>query len=175
MGRAPDDEPAPQGAVRTQREAEALRPLFVRADDHANERAIIAEVCQVLACEAVKRPGQFAQDTASVDFALLREGRTILWAETRQQRCSHARYPEWPMRLTKFQAMAELVQSTGIPVVVFVRWSTGIIGWLDVLGYAYRVGPCSFTNRAGEPETRECVWFRTEDFRPLATIVNYVG
>jgi hypothetical protein len=152
----------------------AMSMLLVDEIDHANERAIIAAVCQQLGCEAVKMPGHVpGTDTAPVDFELVRHGRTILWAEVRQQRCSHARYREWPTRLTKFQAMLTVSKSTGIPVVVFVRWSTGIIGWLDIRAHAYREGPCAFTNKAGQPEAPMCAWFRTDDFRPLAAIVNH--
>jgi len=97
------------------------RPEYESQNDRNNEQAIIAVVESKWHCKAQK-----LKKRLELDFALIRNGKIVAFAEVKQRNVLHDTYKTFAISLHKWLKAKELSEACKIPVFFVIGYKDGI-------------------------------------------------
>ena len=92
--------------------------------DLANEAKVGHLVFERWHCRAEKMSTRY-----EVDYALLRRGKVMAWAEIKCRKNIRAKYDTYAVGLRKIMSGQALATATNLPFLLIVRW-TDALGWI---------------------------------------------
>lgn len=143
-----------------------MRPLYESEDDRANERRLAAAVSVAWKVEPVKLKMAY-----NIDYALLRDGRTVAVSEFKCRKYSMEQLDSmggFMLSLHKWMSAKHLSEAAGVPFVVVVADKDGVI-WHhrptefvhDGIGYGGR------TDRGDGQDVEPVVLLRKQRFAAM--------
>jgi hypothetical protein len=105
------------------------RPVYETSSDLEREDDVRAKIMLWAKCSALK-----CRALSVVDSILHREGHAVALAEIKCRSNTMDMYATYMLSQSKFEALKRLSSDLKLPVYLFVRWSCGRIGRLDLTG-----------------------------------------
>jgi len=102
------------------------RPIYENAETIRAERILAHTISGRWNCTPEKLPRKYA-----VDYALLRHGKLVAWAEFKSRSFEQSTYGTYMISLMKLREGAALSRLTGKPFYLVVEW-TDVVGWCQI-------------------------------------------
>lgn len=141
-------------------------PIYETPRDIYNEDAVRdALIARYQDMELIRTPPRYA-----MDFAMLRSGKLVGWAEVKTRTCSHTEYDEAMISLSKVVAGKLLSDATGTKSHLFIKW-TDRIGFVE-MAKPDRIGTGGRTDRGDPNDFDLCAFFSINRFEFIEPLIN---
>jgi hypothetical protein len=104
--------------------ATVARPLYENDASRTAEQRIAQIVSDKWKCSLIKLPRSYV-----LDYVAERNGKLTCWVEIKQRNFKFGEYVDYTISLHKYMDMLTYVEKTGLPALLVVEFSDGLIYW----------------------------------------------
>jgi hypothetical protein len=137
-----------------------VRPVYECNKDIWNEHAV-AQAIECWSGAQVRRTPKMYP----LDFALVRNHEVVALAECKVRKNPRDQYPTYMLSAHKFVNARNFSKRLGLPALLFVRWSCGSLGYIDLSEPHERIGIGGRTDRGDAQDIEPVVHWKIEKFR----------
>jgi hypothetical protein len=141
------------------------RPVYERNVDLWNEHAVAHAIAGWSGAEVKKTPRMYP-----LDFAIVRNGDVVALAECKVRTNPMQQYPTYMLSAHKAISARTFAAYLGVPAYLFVRWSCGSIGYINLSTPHDRLAIGGRSDRNDEQDVEPVLHWQIKYFRKLADV-----
>ena len=136
-----------------------MRPIYETEEDLEKEERLALAFAQKYGAEAHKLPALYP-----LDYSYTKDGSVVAFIEIKIRTNSFAAYPTYMIGLSKITSARNIHITTGLPVLLAVKWGCGTVGFIDVNAPFENLTMGGRTDRNDEADIEPVVHWNMEAF-----------
>jgi hypothetical protein len=136
-----------------------MRPIYETEEDLQKEERLALAFAQKYGAEAHKLPALYP-----LDYSYTKDGSVVAFMEIKIRTNSFAAYQTYMISLSKITSARNIHITTGLPVLLAVKWGCGTVGFIDVNAPFENLTMGGRTDRNDEADIEPVVHWNMEAF-----------